>query len=69
MTVEEMIKHLQKMPPKHIVIVDLHSEFAEAGVPSMVTGYNNGGYISRPYSDATATKAHGYVHIPVAGVV
>ena len=65
MTVSELIAALRELPSHHQVIVDLHSEWALAGKPILVGGYEAGGYISEPRTREQLLRAHGYVHIPV----
>ena len=63
MTVAELIAHLQTLPLTHTVVVDLHSECTKAAVPSLLVGYDNGGYISRAYREEQQLRSHGYVYI------
>lgn len=65
MTVEQLIAALSKFPKRHQVIVDLHSEWASAGEPRLVEGYDNGGYISEARTTEQRLRAHGHVYIPV----
>lgn len=65
MTVKQMVEALLLLPEGHQVIVDLHSEWALAAAPTLVTGFDNGGYISEPRFAKDPLKVHGYVYIGV----
>ena len=66
MTVEEAIAKLKTLPPKHELVTDLHSEYTADVEIELITGVENGGYVSRRYPDSKAHRAHGYVRIGVA---
>jgi hypothetical protein len=63
MTVKELMAHLAKLPPNHTVVVDLHSEYFEAAKPELITGYDNGGYVSKARTPEEKLREHGYVLI------
>lgn len=63
MTVKELIAKLEALPPNHEVITDLHSEWSAVKAVGLVNGFDNGGYISRPYRAEDKLKVHGYVYI------
>lgn len=67
MTVEQLVKELQKLPPGQTVVIDLHSEFTEVSKVTAILGFNIGGYISRPYLEALneddKLKVRGYIYI------
>ena len=63
MTVQELITQLSGLPSHLTVITDLHSEWTEISGSTLIEGYENGGYISRPYDDRGKHRTHLYVHI------
>ena len=63
MTVRELIEELGKMPPNHRVVTDYHSEYSDVETVELIVGYNNGGYVSRPYSNEDKLKSHGFVRV------
>jgi hypothetical protein len=67
MTVKELIEKLQSLPQNHEVITDLHSEYSEVETVKLMQGYENGGYVSRPYPHRgeVPLTTHGYVYIGV----
>lgn len=63
MTVAELIAKLQTVPPGLEVVTDLHSEWSNVECVALVTGFDNGGYVSQPYRTIDQSKVHGYVYI------
>jgi hypothetical protein len=64
MTVKELIAALEALNvPNHIVITDLHSEWAGIDTPDLVVGYDNGGYVAEARTPEQRARAHGFVHI------
>lgn len=63
MTVKQLIEKLNEHPPNMEVVADLHSEWAPVTAVSRVVGFDNGGYISKPYREKDRACAHGYVHL------
>lgn len=65
MTVAQLIEKLKAMPQQHHVVADLHSEYAQVEEVKLMTGFDNGGYVSRVFNKADERKAHDYVYIGV----
>lgn len=66
MTVKDVMDRLAKEDPRMECVVDLHSEYAVVTEVNTVEGYDNGGYVSKPYPHRTGvdrTRVHGYVYI------
>lgn len=63
MTVRQLIAHLHSFPQGHEVVIDRHSEFVVANRIQLITGFDNGGYVSKEYREEDKLKVHGYVYI------
>lgn len=66
MTAGDLITTLRAFPADMRVVVDLHSEYAEANGVRLLEGYENRGYVSEVYNKADRAKAQGWVYISVS---
>lgn len=65
MKVKDLIAKLKKQPQDMEVVTDLHSEYSLVHSVKRIVGYDNGGYVSRPYNAEDKPSCHGYVYVGV----
>jgi hypothetical protein len=65
MTVKELTDALSRYPADMRVVADLHSEYSEIISIETITGFENGGYVSRAYRATDKTRVHGWVYLKV----
>ena len=63
MTVKELMAELDQFNPNLTVIIPLHSDYSTDVTVGEMEGFDNGGYISRPYRVVDQAKVKNYVVI------
>ena len=63
MTVAELIAELQTHPPSAPVVINYHSEWAEAHTVGTIEGRENGGYVSSIYRPEDRLHKRTFVYI------
>lgn len=65
LTVDGLIEQLRRFPGHWPVVADLHSEYATVKSLTQMSLFDNGGYVSRPYSPEHEARTRDCVYLGV----